>query len=244
MKKQLFYLMLLLAVTLVSCEKDDNDAKTIVLNLEYKFTEPESEWIGDTSGTNNEGTFHNKFDDNFFVFDNYFTPAYYSWGGFMYTNKSDVTTAGYTNNSAITGKANTGKVYLTANTNNLTPAVVSFKDGQAHTLTGMYVTNSTYAYFTMKNGNDFARKFEDGDWFKLEIYGKDIHDANTRKIDIFLADYRDGKTELLNTWKWIPLDQLGEIKSLHFTLSSTDNGDYGMNTPSYFCMDDITAIQK
>ena len=39
-------------------------------------------------------------------------------------------------------------------------------------------------------------------------------------------------------------DHSFEVKKLHFSLSSTDNGDWGMNTPAYFCMDDIKGIVK
>ncbi len=178
--------------------------------------------------------------DNIFLFDNYFSD--FVWGGFMYTNKSDVATASYTNNSAITGKAYTGKVYLTANNTESNPAVVSFKDGKTYRVKGMYITNSTYAYLSMKNGDQFAKNFSDGDWFKLDIYGKDGSGNESRPVSVYLADFRNGKKEILNTWKWVELSGLGELKSLHFNLTSTDNGDWGMNTPSYFCIDDLTVL--
>jgi viroplasmin and RNaseH domain-containing protein len=106
----------------------------------------------------------------------------------------------------------------------------------------MYVTNSTYAYFSMKNGDQFAKKFGAGDWFKLAIKGKDAAGNDTQALEVYLADFRNGKSELLNQWKWVDLMGLGAVKSIHFELSSTDNGDWGMNTPSYFCLDDITAM--
>lgn len=237
--------MILSSLLMVSCEKDEVTI-TKVVDLEYKLTEAETEWTGDRLGTEIVGdygsTWKNQFSgaDNLFLFDNYFSD--YAWGGFMYTNKSDVTTAGYTNNSAITGKANTGKVYLTANTTTDNPAVVSFKEGADYRVKGMYITNSSYSYLSMKNGDQFAKKFEAGDWFKLEIRGKDINGNDTQTVEVYLSDFRNGRTEILNQWKWVELSGLGEVKSLHFDLSSTDNGEWGMNTPSYFCMDDITAV--
>lgn len=245
MKKNLFFFTLLFSLLLASCEKDEV-VVTKVADLESLLTKPETEWTGDKSGTEIEGeygsTWKNQFSgaDNLFVFDNYFTD--FSWGGFMYTNKSDVTTASYTNNSAITGKAVTGKVYLTAYTTQGTPAVVSFKDGACYVVKGFYVTNSTYAYLSMKNGDDFAKKFGEGDWFKLHVQGRDASGNNTQSVEVYLADFRSGKNDILNTWQWVDLSGLGAVKSLHFDLSSTDNGDWGMNTPSYFCMDDIEAI--
>ena len=112
MKKNLFFLTLIFSILLISCEKEEIIV-TKVVDLETKLAEPESEWIGDKSGSEIQDEWgpiwKNQFsgEDNLFVFDNYFSD--FSWGGFMYTNKSDITTAGYTNNSAITGKAHSGK---------------------------------------------------------------------------------------------------------------------------------------
>lgn len=245
MKKKLFFSTLLFSLILVSCEKDEV-VVIKVADLESLLTEPETEWTGDKSGTEIKGeygsTWKNQFSgaDNLFIFDNYFGD--YSWGGFMVTNKSDVKTASYTNNSAITGKAFSDKVYLTANTNARYPAVVSFKGGASYVVKGFYVTNSTYAYLSMKNGDDYAKKFGEGDWFKLQVQGKDASGNPTHLVEVYLADFRDGKSSLLNSWRWVDLSGLGAVKSLQFNLSSTDNGDWGMNTPSYFCMDAIEAI--
>lgn len=246
MKKNLFFLTLLFSLLLISCEKEETIVVTKVADLESMLTEQESEWTGDKSGTEIEGeygsTWKNQFSgaDNLFVFDNYFTD--YSWGGFMYTNKSDVSTADYTNNSAITGKAFTGKVYLTANTFSDNPAMISFKDGNSYVVNGFYVTNSTYAYLSMKNGDDFAKKFGEEDWFKLQVQGTDASGNLTQPIEVYLADFRNGKADILNAWQWVDLSGLGAVKSLRFNLSSTDNGDWGMNTPSYFCMDEVEVI--
>ena len=253
MKRNLFLTTLLIALFLASCQKEEVIITKLV-DLDNLLTKPETEWIGDKSGTEVKGdyqtTWENQFSgaDNLFVFDNYYSyyPSWnsYSWGGFMITNKSDVTTSSYTNNSAITGKAATGSVYLTANSSSSTPAVISFKEGKSYMVKGLKVTNSTFAYYSILKGDDFAKKFENNDWFKLTIQGYNASNNPTQSVDVYLADYRNGKTEILKSWKWIDLSSLGEVKELHFKLSSTDNGEYGMNTPSYFCLDDIEAIIK
>lgn len=245
--KKSVYLLTVAAIafSFASCKKEDPVVYE-VLNLENKLNEAETEWLGDESGVETEGTYLNQFScsNNFYQFDNYYTPAWGSWGGFIYTNKTDVTTPGYTNNSAITGKGVNGKVYLTAFISDFNAPVVSFTDGKDREVEGLYITNSTYTYLSIKNGDDFSKKFEEGDWFKLEIYGKDTSGAETGKVELYLADFRDGKTEILNSWKWIPLKELGEMKSIHFALSSTDNGEYGMNTPAYVCVDGIKAVKQ
>lgn len=245
MKKNLIYLLLIVAVSFASCTKENEIEATIVLNLENKLTEAETEWTGDTSGElDDAGYYNNSFNDGFFKFNNFNNPEWFIWGGFAYTNKSDVTTGDYTNNSAITGKAKTGSVYLTVNSNDFTPAKLSFVSNELTLLKGMYITNATYAYKVIKEGNDFTKAFESGDWFKLSIIGYDDASQKTGSVDYYLADYRDGKSFILNEWEWIDLAPLGYVNSVKFEMTSSDVGEWGMNTPAYFCIDDITAIKK
>ena len=49
----------------------------------------------------------------------------------------------------------------------------------AGVIDGLYVTNNNYAYYSMLNGDAFAKKFgggssDDEDWFLLTITGKDV----------------------------------------------------------------------
>ena len=245
MKKNLIYFALIFSVVFTACKTDKDVENIATMNIENKLTSPETEWTGDKTGTlNNNGEHVNSFTDGVFTFNNFFNPTYSSWSGFAYTNKSDVTTATYTNNSAITGKAQSGKVYLTVNVNAYSPAKLGFVDNKTHTLKGMYITNATYAYLTIKNGNTFSKKFAAGDWFKLNIIALDEAGKDGKTIEYYLADYRDGKTILKNQWEWVDLSSLGKIAGLRFEMSSTDNGEWGMNTPAYFCADDIKAVME
>jgi hypothetical protein len=40
---------------------------------------------------------------------------------------------------------------------------------------------------------------------------------------------------IINDWRWISLQKLGRISKLEFSLRLSDRGDFGMNTPGYFC---------
>ncbi len=107
---------------------------------------------------------------------------------------------------------------------------------------GFYITNSSYAYDSMTNGDGFAKKFEKGDWFKLTITGYDAEDKVTGTKDYYLADLRDSKKAyIINDWRFVDLSGLGEVAKLGFELTSSDTGDYGMNTPAYFCFDNFGA---
>ena len=107
---------------------------------------------------------------------------------------------------------------------------------------GFYITNSAYAYNSLTGGDSFAKKFGKGDWFKLTITGYDAAGEVTGTKDFYLADLRDpNKAYIINDWRYVDLSGLGKVSKLGFALSSTDNGDYGMNTPAYFCFDNFGA---
>lgn len=107
---------------------------------------------------------------------------------------------------------------------------------------GFYITNSSYAYDSMNNGDGFAKKFDKGDWFKLTITGYDAEDNVTGTRDYYLADLRDEATAyILNDWRYVDLSKLGKVAKIQFDLYSSDNSAYGMNTPGYFCFDNFGA---
>lgn len=113
---------------------------------------------------------------------------------------------------------------------------------------GMYVTNSAYTYFSMANGDAYAKKFGQGDWYLLTVKGVKA-DGTEESIDFYLADLRSDNADehyILDTWQWIDLSSFGKVTALKFELSSSDTGNWGMNTPGYFCIDDLgsTLVRK
>lgn len=219
------------------------------LNMNGKLTSPETSWIGEAIGEPDlNGYYKNEIKEGPFQLSNYFSPWGFG-GGFAYTNTTDTTTSNYTNLSAIAGEGKAADTYLTANSNSFTPAEIKFAGNTDRIVHGMYVTNSTYAYLTIKNGNEYAKKFggkenRDGDWFKLKAIGYDNNDRQTGETEIYLADYRfldSTKDFTLNDWTWFDLTPLGEVSSITFEMSSSDNGQFGMNTPSYFSIDQVVS---
>jgi len=207
------------------------------------------------NGENNSGGFNN----NGFFFENTYTSfggGMYSWYGFAYSNMTDTLTSGYTNQfSAIPGKgalssSNYAVSYVNydwMNNYTMVPNIIRFANPQ--TISGFYACNNTYAYFSMLNGDgNLAKKFggtngNDPDWFKLQIKGY-RNGIMTDTVNCFLADFRftnNAQDYILKTWKWIDLSVLGDIDSLAFALSSSDQGSFGMNTPAYFCMDNFNG---
>ncbi len=112
-------------------------------------------------------------------------------------------------------------------------------------LKGFYVSNSTYAYNSMKFGDMFAKKFggtsgKDQDSFILIIrsYNQSMIVDSQRVI---LADYRfadSAKDYILNEWKFVNLKD-AYTDSIAFELQSSDVGQWGMNTPAFFVLDGV-----
>lgn len=183
-------------------------------------------------------------------------PAFYdsSFGsvywrnGFSYSNMRDTATRGYTNDhSAITVRGyDSSSQYLIAY--GITNMIYLKGKAKGQPVNGFLITNTTYGYHTMNEGYFNAKKFggvsgSDSDWYKVTIKGYSNGQMTADSVEVFLADFRSADSTqdtILNGWKWVNLLSLGNVDSLKFTLSSSDNDPmWGMNTPAYFAMDNF-----
>ena len=174
-------------------------------------------------------------------------------GAWAPSNQTDVTAPGFENSfsayhlplgGGFESSANYMVAFNTAGSN----AEVQLP--HATTVRGMYVTNTTYAYLAVVEGRDTAGSntpafvkgpFEDGDFFKLNVFGLDSAQQQQGPIEFFLADYRNGNREAISNWTWLDLTPLGDdVVSLTFELESSDIGMFGVNTPTYFAIDNLT----
>lgn len=218
-----------------------NVAAQSVAKFDDLILSPGKFWNGsDSSGSFKSGDF---------TFFNSYNKDWQSWSGFAYSNSTDVTTAGYENQySAITGKGNEGSTNY-AVCYPVPSAEIGFETSSQ--ASGFYVTNSTYAYLSMKNGDAFAKKFgglsgNDPDYFKLMIEALDAYSKPVDTVYFYLADFRsidNSKDYILNKWNWVDLSELKIANKLRFSLSSSDNSYGYMNTPGYFCLDDLNGIK-
>jgi len=110
-------------------------------------------------------------------------------------------------------------------------------DGEAN-FSSIHVCNNSYAAYSMTNGDAFGKQFTGEDWFKLTIEG--FNGAmSTGKVSVFLADSSNSTPTILDTWKEVDLSSLGAVTKLTFELTSSDVGDWGMNTPDFFALDNV-----
>lgn len=107
-----------------------------------------------------------------------------------------------------------------------------------------YITNNTYAYFSLLKGDGFAHAhtYENKDWFKVTFVGYDKADVKTGEVELYLSDFRTPTSPgILTDWTKVDLSSLGKVHKITFVMSSTDGDGYWMNTPAYFCMDNIVV---
>lgn len=212
----------------------------------------------DTFYKNTTGTVttDNGFDDGLGHFPYYWDPAFGGFwsSGFAYTNKHDSVNGSYTNlYSAITAKGyNNSAAYVAVNQNGDMPNIIKLKGAAiGNPVYGLYVTNSTYAYKTMLNGDAFAKKFggptgNDPDWYKLVVRGY-LHDTlKADSVEVFLADFRNSdntKDSITRYWKWVDLLPLGNVDSIALLVNSSDRGQFGINTPTFYSIDNMKTFE-
>lgn len=175
----------------------------------------------------------------------YFYNEYHSeYGGYYYgfTISTQTSTAydGLSDqyNSCVGTGAGGSKTYSVCyfSTYATSPVCILNSAGNTFTPKSVAVTNNAYAFNSMRFGDGFAKKFTEEDNFKLSFIGyKD--NVETGKVTVDLAN--EGMA--LFTWKTIDLSELGEVDEVRFSMSSTDTGTYGINTPMYFCIDNFVA---
>ena len=255
MKK--IYSFALMALTMgfvfVSCDKDNNDSEDAVKSytLSASLNQANSVYLGtDKSDPYGDPTYQyykQPITIDPFILTHSFTD--YGFGeGFTYTNTTDKTTPGYMNLSAITANGFKTNTYFIANAGGYgLVAEITFKDGKAYNAKECYVTNSTYAYLAIKDHNDgndtpYVKEWTEDDTFTLTITGYNGTEK-TASVDFLLANGND----IVNTWQQVDLTKLGKVTKIQFSMSSTDESIYGgisyMNTPAYFCLDQLTVTE-
>ena len=172
------------------------------------------------------------------------------WNGFAYSNTTDTTTP---------GNGNEVSAYAGAGANNSANFAVAYAGGVnapriefdvPTLLQSAMLTNTTYTALSMRDGDFFSKKFggangTDPDFLLLSITGRDVANANTGSVGLYLADFRSNDPSqdyILDVWSLVNLSSLGQVSALEFSFASSDVGQFGINTPVYLALDNIQAV--
>lgn len=185
-----------------------------------------------------------------FAFSNSYNAEWNSWSGFALAASADTTYTGnfqtqqYNNvvggGQELEGKS---KQYVVAYCPGDNPQwgsynpVVTVMPGSDRKvqLEGVYLTNTAWVKsFATQGDKNYGRPaFKEGSFFIVTITAD-----NGKKVEVPLIDYRNKKREVVNDWKWVDLSSLGEVKTLKFSIQSSDS-----YAPSYFAMDNLHIKQ-
>ena len=229
--KKSFLFMAALALVFVSCQKQGEVEDKTIATFEEAAISPaavESELVftNDTVALLESG--------------NFILPQTVSWGGMsvsgaVVSNRTDTKFESYADAyRSMAPGAYAGKNYVVWYNSSYEPDVITLKT--AAVVPGMYVCNNNYAYESMKNGDAYAGEpFGDDDWFLLTIGGSLEGKAVNTTVQFYLAK---GKN-IVTDWTYVDLSTLGKVDELNFTMTGSRTGDWGLNTPSYFCIDNL-----
>ena len=237
--KKINYLLTILSISVGSLFAQQN-----VGDFENLTLSSESYWDGsDMSGLHNNSVFTTNFSSGDYNFSNSYDTTWgaasgYWSSGWAYSNMTDSTTSGFTNQySAKPGGGHPigGANYAIGKPN----STIVFNNPIGLSIN---ITNSTYAANSMRDGDAFAKKFTnaDQDYFKLHIYGYS-NGSIADSTEFYLADFTHADSTLdyiVTDWQYVELLP-GPYDSVSFDLSSSDVGAFGMNTPAYFCIDNV-----
>jgi hypothetical protein len=250
MKKTNYLLAILFLLIGIKSKSQSN-----VADFENLTLSPESYWDGsDLSGSALATKYFTEFNSGDVMLSNTWIP---NWGGYwagdwLYSSSEDDTTSGSMNShSCIVGMgANNSANYVIGGNKSFMAIDTSSNDS----LMGIYITNTTYAHNSMRDGDYYGKIFGDSlnasgdndstngeDFFKLMIYSIE-NGTEQDSIMFMLADYtfEDNTNDyIVDEWKFVDLSSFGVVDSLMFSLTSSDVGLYGMNTPAYFALDNV-----
>ncbi len=233
MKKKILFVSALAVMIFASCESEvtppgelllagfeENAVSPMGTNMEFKL---------DTTGT---------FKSGWYIFKQTAMPSsnYYSCN--VVSNHRDTTFNDNTDGwKSIAGGAYEGNNYVVWNQDYYGPDTIKLQ-GVA-TVPGFYVTNSVYSYSSITRGDDYSGpKFAEGDWFMLTITGF-LQNDTTGTVEFYLAK----DTMVVNEWTYVDLRPLGRIDGMTFSLTGSRTGQWGLNTPAYFCYDNLGAVK-
>lgn len=224
----------------------------VTATFENLYLDENSSWSGpDSKGTPTEGAYdgndiNGSFLSGSYQFSNSFNDMYSSWYGFAYSNRTatDFNTVTPDQYNSVVGKGyndseNFAVVYSSGEIKVLNKPV------EGDEIRGFYITNNAYAVNTIAYAKptDYAHKFEQGDFLKVIFTGHHA-DGTEAKTEYYLADYRSTKAAdhyYLDSWQWVDLRSLGKVTSIDISFDGSDKGGFGVNTPTYFCMDNFNG---
>ena len=171
-----------------------------------------------------------------FAFDNSYMPEWMYYSGFAAStlNNNDFVdyTEGQFKSVTAAGHESAGFGVLYANLWTGQFYITTLKSMEGSTVGGVYLCNDAYTYNSITKGDGYCQPFADGDYHRVVFRGDD---PEGQEVVFYLADFRDGKQEIITDWTYCDLSPLGCVKKIEVTTESSNDG-----VPSYACLDNLS----
>lgn len=219
------------AVAFVACDVDSDGGEmhvTVIESFENNIESDAGYALGYTS--------------DYLMFEHGYEEQYGSWNGFAVSKCNDMTSGDWSNQYSVYNEnIYSGNQFLLFyyDTYSEVKDILCRYAGR-YSFDSVYVNLSTYTALALKNGNGFARAFDEGDYLKVTFTALLENKIEGESVEFFLADYRDGKRYLAEDWAKVDLSPLnGALWGIRVKMETTDVNEYGACTPMYVCLDHL-----
>ncbi len=187
------------------------------------------EYIEDTSLSDEAATFVNTY---------YEAWGSWYWAGYAFSTVSNTTDGSWGNQyAAAQARSNAYAVAYDDGWHDAPEVLFDLPTAPQSLL----LDNTTYAALTIRDGSAFSEPFSAGDFFFLTLTARDLDGNIVAVTNHYLADFRNGQTFIQTNWSELDLSWMPpNVVSLVGTLTTSDVGAYGPNTPMYFALADFT----
>lgn len=162
------------------------------------------------------------------------------WFGWVVSNQTDTTYSYYADayNAAcghgVDGSSNYAVWYSSWN------GFDRIRIDEATCLKGCYVNNTTWVVSSIRDGDGMGgTPFGEKDYLSLTVYGY-VQGQLQDSVVFYLA----ANGAYLTEWTWVDMTALGKVDELRFAIDGSQKTEYGLTTPAYFCMDNLTADEQ
>ena len=108
-------------------------------------------------------------------------------------------------------------------------------------ISGMAITNTSA---TINYILDNPSSYPQGSWFALNVEGKK-DGVKVGEVTFYLVDFRTADDwKYAANWQWLDLTTLGRVDELVFNVDGSDKSSGYLNTPAYFCFDNLGGSKE
>ena len=118
-------------------------------------------------------------------------------------------------------------------------SALTFYDEVPRVIDHMYINISTYLLKCVIGGNSLTEPLGEEDWVKIVASGWDA-DGNMTGSSVFVLCEGSSKNIVTEWTKW-DLSGLGEVVSVQFNVTGSNDNGYGFSQPAYFAYDNVAV---